>query len=203
MQRKSIVLLTLTIIVSLAVSGIIGRAQESFYVPDQEYIRFHVLANSDAPEDQALKYKVKDVLVGEMRNKFINSQSLAETRRILTSNLDEIARVGQETVLALGSNYEVKAQYGNFSFPTKYYGNNFSLPAGSYEAVRVVIGEGQGANWWCVLFPPMCFVDTKAYEPGQELAPSQESDGKIQISFSFKILEWLKESFTILAKIFD
>jgi len=203
MQRILMVLLTLTIIISIAVSGIRGQIQENFYVPDQGYIRFHVLANSDTPEDQALKYKVKDILVEEMQNKFIHSQSIEETRGILTSNLDEIARIGQEAVLALGSNYEVKAQYGDFSFPTKYYGNGFSLPAGTYEAVRVIIGEGQGANWWCVLFPPLCFVDTKAPEPGQELAPSQESAGKIQISFSFKIFEWLENSFSILAKIFS
>src|SRR5690606_36857699 len=149
-------------IVSILISGMLGQTQGYSYDPNQKYIRFHVLANSDTPEDQALKYQVKDVLVREMKNKFINSHSLDETRNILTSNLDEIDRVGQETVVALGSNYEVKAQYGNFSFPTKYYGNDFSLPAGTYEAVRVIIGEGKGANWWCVLFPPMCFVDTKA-----------------------------------------
>ncbi|NMA02542.1 MAG: stage II sporulation protein R [Clostridia bacterium] len=203
MQRKLIVLLTLTIIVSITLCGIRGQGQETLYIPDQEYIRFHVLANSDTPEDQALKYKVKDILVEEIEHKFIHSQSIEETRGILTNNLDEIARIGQEAVLALGSNYEVKAQYGNFSFPTKYYGNGFSLPAGTYEAVRVIIGEGQGANWWCVLFPPLCFVDTKAPGPGEELTPAKESSEKIQISFSFKIFEWLENSFSVLAKIFS
>jgi stage II sporulation protein R len=124
----------------------------------EELIRFHVLANSDSEEDQALKRAVRDAILEELSPQLAASHSLAESREILTGLRPEMEEIGRKVSAAWGKNYSVKTEYGQFIFPTKSYGS-IILPAGEYEAVRVVIGEGKGSNWWCVLFPPLCFVD--------------------------------------------
>ncbi len=121
-------------------------------------IRFHVIANSDSDRDQALKRKVRDLIVKEMTPEFSEAKNLDQAREIAASHLEEIRSIAVEEVKDWGEDYPVSVQLGNFDFPVKSYGD-LTLPAGNYEAVRVVIGDGQGANWWCVLFPPLCFVD--------------------------------------------
>lgn len=123
-------------------------------------IRLHILANSNEKEDQMNKLIVRDKIISQMSAWFEDSRSLEESRHLLLDNLSQLEKEAQKTLQKAGSSYRVKAYYGTFEFPTKYYGT-FSLPAGRYEAVRLVIGEGKGANWWCVLFPPLCLVDGK------------------------------------------
>lgn len=147
----------------LAVPGYGASPQETQesavqnYAPDQ-LIRFHVIANSDTDADQALKRAVRDAILKEVAPKLAASRSLDESRRIVKGLRPEIEEIGRKVVAAWGRNYDVTTQYGIFPFPTKSYGS-LVLPAGNYEALRVVIGAGKGANWWCVLFPPLCFVD--------------------------------------------
>ncbi|HEY8911510.1 MAG TPA: stage II sporulation protein R [Desulfosporosinus sp.] len=123
-----------------------------------QLIRFHVLANSDSDQDQALKRAVRDAILKEVSPQLATSQSLEESRLILKKIRPDMEEIGRSVVKAWGKNYTVHTEYGHFSFPTKSYGS-LVLPAGDYEALRVVVGEGQGSNWWCVLFPPLCFVD--------------------------------------------
>ena len=125
--------------------------------PDQ-LIRFHVLANSDSEQDQALKRAVRDAILKEVSPRLAVSQSLDESRDILKQLSSEIEDIGCSVVRDWNKDYSVRTEYGHFSFPTKSYGS-LVLPAGGYEAFRVVVGEGQGSNWWCVLFPPLCFID--------------------------------------------
>jgi stage II sporulation protein R len=125
--------------------------------PDQ-LIRFHVLANSDSEQDQALKRAVRDAILKDVSPQLAGSQSLDESRQILKQVCPDMENTGRSVVKMWGKDYSVRTEYGYFSFPTKSYGS-LVLPAGDYEALRVVIGEGQGSNWWCVLFPPLCFVD--------------------------------------------
>lgn len=125
--------------------------------PDQ-LIRFHVLANSDSEQDQAMKRAVRDAILKEVSPRLAVSQSLDESRRILKEVRPDMEDIGRLVVKAWGKDYTVHTEYGHSSFPTKSYGS-LVLPAGDYEALRVVIGEGQGSNWWCVLFPPLCFID--------------------------------------------
>ena len=125
--------------------------------PDQ-LIRFHVLANSDSEQDQALKRAVRDAILKAVSPKLAVSQSLDESRQILKQIRPEMEDISRSVVKDWGKDYSVHTEYGHFSFPTKSYGS-LVLPAGDYEALRVVIGEGQGSNWWCVLFPPLCFID--------------------------------------------
>lgn len=157
-------------------------------------IRFHVLANSDDPYDQALKYKVRDKIVSLVEVKLASSDSLEDSRSILLEYLDEIEREAKQVLEEEGCVYDIKVLYGKYDFPTRYYGV-LSLPAGTYEAVRLVIGEGKGANWWCVLFPPLCFVDTK--QPGsiaekeitQKIKNNISINKKVQIKPAFKVVE--------------
>ena len=106
--------------------------------------------------------------------------SIEESRQIIQNNLPEIEQTAKQTLTSLHSNYDVTLQYGNFDFPVKYYGS-FSLPAGNYEALRVLIGEGQGQNWWCVLFPPMCFTDSNTSVSSSGKYTQQQPDKKVTV----------------------
>lgn len=118
-------------------------------------IRFHVIANSDSPEDQALKLQVRDAVLSATEEFYPQEATPEEARAALSGHLGELARTGQETVEAAGYDYSVTASLEKCWFPTKEY-DGFALPAGEYTALRVVIGAGEGQNWWCVAFPPLC-----------------------------------------------
>lgn len=132
--------------------------EETLAPTPNQLIRFHVLANSDSAQDQALKRAVRDAILKEVSPQLAVSQSLDESRQILKKVRPDMEEIGRSVVKVWGKDYMVHTEYGHFSFPTKSYGS-LVLPAGDYEALRVVIGEGQGSNWWCVLFPPLCFID--------------------------------------------
>lgn len=131
-------------------------------------IRLHVIANSDSPADQAVKYQVRDAIVGAMGEKFSRAGNAQEAREIVFENLGYIQQLAVEKVRSAGRDYPVTVELGRFPFPARTYHGwtaDFTLPAGDYEAVRVVLGQGAGANWWCVLFPPLCFVDPGSVVP--------------------------------------
>ncbi len=120
--------------------------------------RLHVIANSNSDEDQALKYKVRDNLLNYMNNICKDCSSKEESINIVSSHQKEFKQVALETIKNEGYSYDVKIEIGNFEFPTKQYGD-ISLPAGFYDALKVEIGKAEGRNWWCVMFPSLCFVD--------------------------------------------
>lgn len=159
-------------------------------------IRLHIIANSDSDKDQRLKYKVKDSLVKLIRDDFKDCKSLAESRTRLLGKIPFLEKKAKEILACEGYNYDVKAVYGRFCFPTKYYGS-FSLPAGEYESLRIIIGEGKGANWWCVLFPPLCFVDGEKSlciqgDINKELEICQAEGQTVKIEPALKIVELLE-----------
>jgi stage II sporulation protein R len=174
-------------------------------------IRFHVIANSDSKSDQALKLKVRDKVLQYMQPKLKNSKSIEESREIIRKNDNEIAVIARDVVKESKYNYAVKTTLSNENFPIKTYGN-ITLPQGKYEAYRIVIGKGEGQNWWCVMFPPLCFVDiTKgqvSYKETEQdmrkiLSPEEykvvdnqlhNSGDKNNIKVKFKILELLKDT---------
>ncbi|HHY05912.1 MAG TPA: stage II sporulation protein R [Clostridia bacterium] len=162
-------------------------------------IRLHILANSDSQADQALKYKVRDELIKIMQEEFSKSQSIEESRSILLSRLPFLAEKAEEYVAREGFAYPVQAVYGKFKFPRRDYGA-FVLPAGRYEALRLVLGEGKGANWWCVLFPPLCFIEGEQSlclesEGVKILEQGELGAQKVQIKPAFKIVEAWQEIF--------
>lgn len=138
----------------------IGEEAEALEKRGENLIRFHVLANSDSPGDQELKLKVRDKVIDAMSGDLEISKNADETRDILINNLDKIKAVAEEEIYKNGQNYGVRVYLGEYKFPTKRYGS-VVFPAGRYEALRVEIGDAGGQNWWCVMFPPLCFVDVK------------------------------------------
>lgn len=118
-------------------------------------IRLHVIANSDREDDQALKLAVRDKVLVEAAGLYPPEATLEQARSALEANLTNLAQVGQAVVDEAGYDYPVRVELTDCWFPTKDYGQ-FALPAGNYSALRVVVGEGAGQNWWCVAFPPLC-----------------------------------------------
>ncbi|WFA08517.1 stage II sporulation protein R [Tissierella sp. Yu-01] len=130
-------------------------------------IRFHVRANSDKAEDQELKLKVRDEILEVMVAKFEDSSSIDESREIIKENMNEIKVIAERVVKKYNYDYPVEISLGMDYFPTRKYGN-MVFPQGEYETLLVTIGKGEGQNWWCVMFPPLCFVDithSVAYDP--------------------------------------
>lgn len=134
------------------------KANASQETISNKLIRFHVLANSDCVQDQSLKLKVRDSVIKFMYPKLINSKSIAESKKILEENNKGILEVCQKTISENGYSYNVKTSLSKENFPIRSYGN-ITLPEGKYEAYKIIIGNGQGHNWWCVMFPPLCFID--------------------------------------------
>ena len=120
--------------------------------------RLHVIANSDSAEDQNLKYLVRDALIDYMNSVSKNSDSKDEAISIAYQHKSDFYKIAKKVINDNGYDYNVNISIGNFTFPTKDYGD-ISLPAGYYDALKVEIGNASGQNWWCVMFPPLCFVD--------------------------------------------
>lgn len=173
--------------------------------------RLHVIANSDSQEDQNLKYKVRDNLLSYMNKICKNAQSKSEAIEIAKKHENDFKNIALETIKNEGYSYNVKINIGNFEFPTKHYGD-ISLPAGYYDALRVEIGEAKGQNWWCVMFPPLCFVDVSSGivpEDSKEMLENNLSEEEFalvsdksnaEIQFKFKLLELFNKQDLITAK---
>ena len=173
--------------------------------------RLHVLANSDSKEDQNLKYKVRDNLLNYMNSICNNCSNKEEAINLVEKNKNNFKQIALDTIHNEGYNYEVNINIGNFEFPTKTYGD-ISLPSGSYDALRVEIGEAKGQNWWCVMFPPLCFVDVSSGivpEESKELLNENLTDEEFSIvsdtsdkniKFKFKLLEFFNNTGLITAK---
>lgn len=125
-------------------------------------IRFHVLANSDTQADQDLKLKVRDAIGSYMQPRLLGISDIETSRRIIKENLPEIAETAEGIIAQEGYTYDVDASLTVTDFPEKTYGD-YTFPAGRYEALEVVIGNGGGHNWWCVMYPNLCFFNS-AYE---------------------------------------
>jgi len=124
----------------------------------KDIIRFHVRANSDKKEDQDLKLKVRDEILDVMGEKFNKVNSLEESREVIKENIDEMKIIAREVIANNGKDYDVAISLGQDYFPIRKYGN-MVFPQGEYETLMIEIGEGKGQNWWCVMFPPLCFID--------------------------------------------
>lgn len=172
----------------------------------EKLIRFHVIANSDEETDQQLKIKVKDNIINYIFPKLKDSKSIDESREILRNNNKQILKIAEKTIKENGYNYSVNSTLDRENFPEKNYGN-ITLPQGEYEAYRVIIGSGQGKNWWCVMFPPLCFVDvTKGQVSDKETEETMKrvldddeyteisnKNDKNKIKIKFKIVEIIKD----------
>ena len=162
----------------------------------QKVLRFHVLANSDSDEDQELKLAVRDAVGAQMAELLAEAESLEACEELVEEHLEEIEQTTEAVLAEEGCDYTVHASLGETDFPVKTYGS-YTFPAGTYEALNVVIGEGAGHNWWCVMYPNMCFagsvyevVDEEAGEALRETLTEEEyrtvfSSGNYEVRFKY------------------
>lgn len=208
--------------------GVLSRAETQNDIRTLDYnevrnslIRFHVIANSDNEDDQKLKIEVKNKVIDYLYPYLNSSESLDESRMIIKDKMQDVKKIAEEVIKNNNYQYDVKVELSRENFPDKSYGN-ITLPQGNYEAFRIIIGSGQGRNWWCVMFPPLCFVDeSKAqveYDKTEEKIKASESkvlgdeevnvdkseldkkneaniEANNNIQIKFKILEVLKDIF--------
>lgn len=161
--------------------------------------RLHVIANSDADFDQNLKYIVRDNVIEYMKTICDEGISRQDYINIAYNNIDNIKKVAQDTIFNNGYNYTVNVSIGNFKFPTKTYGD-VTFPAGFYDALRIEVGNAEGQNWWCVMFPPLCFVDVTSGIVPEESKETLKNDisaeeydlitsNNSEVQFKFKLVE--------------
>ena len=201
---KMVILLTILFFIYVSLCAI-SYAYDISEDISSSVFRLHVIANSDSESDQNLKYLVRDNLLNYMNNICANCSSKEEAITIAKAHIDVFNQIALNTIHSEGYNYNVTVNIGNFEFPTKYYGD-ISLPAGYYDALKVEIGNAKGQNWWCVMFPPLCFTDiTSGIVPDESKEELENSltdeefaiianNDKLDLKLKFKILEILNKS---------
>lgn len=200
-KRFFVVLILFSAFIFISALSYVNAVSEDI---SDSVFRLHVIANSDSDEDQALKYKVRDAILDYMDDITANCTFKEEVISLANEHKEEMCNVAKETISANGYDYDVSIEIGNFEFPTKQYGD-ISLPAGYYDAVRVKIGEASGQNWWCVMFPPLCFVDvTSGVVPNESKEIIKENLNNDEeysiisdkedagIQFKFSLIEFFK-----------
>ena len=185
--------MTLSMLIAAAITVLIGSfsafAAKCDELPDKLF-RMHILANSDSEEDQALNYALRDFLSKDMQYIFEGCSTAEEAKNAARSNLKEIAMKARQFVREQGYDYQITASVERVYFTTRQYGA-LTVPAGEYDALRILIGEGEGKNWWCVMFPPLCLSAVKdyVYNGADTIDPSKPPQVK------FALYEWLKKLF--------
>ena len=161
-RTYSLPIFIVSIIIGLAYAYITSKPNNDISTIQQgishKIIRFHVIANSDSDADQALKLKVKEAVVNYTAELLCNSKSISETEDLLSSHTNDIISIANNVISENDYDYPVTAEITDTYFPTKSYGS-YTFPPGTYRAFQIKIGEAKGKNWWCVLYPPLCFID--------------------------------------------
>ncbi|WP_045518689.1 stage II sporulation protein R [Neobacillus niacini] len=152
-----LIILSLGTILNLYIPKTEAVAKDSIVIP-AEAIRLRILANSDSAKDQEIKRMVRDAVNEQITLWVQELTSLEKAKTVITSKLPEVQAIAEKVVAEQGSTQSVNVEFGKVQFPTKLYGE-FLYPAGEYQAILITLGEGTGANWWCVLYPPLCFLD--------------------------------------------
>jgi stage II sporulation protein R len=156
------------------------------------FVRLHILANSDSVQDQTVKLKVRDAVVAYLTPYVKDAVDAQEAKNIIINRREDIVLVAKKCLAANGVDYPVDIQIGNFEFPWRSYGN-LVLPEGEYQAVRILLGQAAGQNWWCVLFPPLCFIDgTNLKNPVAPYKNTQQQDDEQTPEIRWKLAEIFK-----------
>ena len=198
MKAKKLLIIEIALFVGIAAALLwgIGAVRTQQEISDK-VVRLHVVANSDSEEDQALKLRVRDAILARTTALLEASDDRSEAEGLIRGQLLELEDIAVREITAAGYDYSVEARLAELDFPTREY-ESFTLPAGNYLALQVVIGEGEGKNWWCVVFPPLCTA-AAAEVPASALAAGF-SEGEVRLIteedrgyvLKFKTLEWLE-----------
>lgn len=188
----------LSIIIGLILSLLLNIGAFSFECEGirNKILRMHVIANSDSVEDQHLKLKVRDAVLTKGKELFDGSITADEAEEKIFPYIDELEKSALSVVKSEGFDYDVKISVENDYFKTRVYDNDITLPAGYYTAVKVIIGEGKGRNWWCVMFPPMCLPAVDSDCEIDDVLNTQENDivnNGTRYKLKFKIIEICEE----------
>ena len=198
MKAKKLLIIEIALFVGIAAALLwgIGAVRTQQEISDK-VVRLHVVANSDSEEDQALKLRVRDAILARTTALLEASEDRSEAEGLIRGQLLELEDIAVREITAAGYDYSVEARLAELDFPSREY-ESFTLPAGNYLALQVVIGEGEGKNWWCVVFPPLCTA-AAAEVPASALAAgfseeevrliTEEDRGYV---LKFKTLEWLE-----------
>lgn len=199
--KKSFVLLfLLTLFIILSAISYVTAVSNDI---SNSVFRLHVIANSDSKDDQDLKLKVRDSLLDYMNTLVSNCCSKNEVIALAQEHKEDFKKIAEQVISENGFSYSVNIQICNTNFPTKTYGD-ISLPAGTYDTLKVEIGEAKGKNWWCVMFPPLCFVDVSSgvvpdssKQEIKENLNEEEYDlisntNNNEIQFKFKLIEFFQ-----------
>ena len=163
----------------------------------EEIIRFHILPNSNTEADQELKMLVQQEVLHQVEQLTSRGKNIKETREIITANLNNIEETARQIIVAAGENYHIHARLDNIFFPRVVY-EDMVLPRGYYEALQITIGQGQGQNWWCVMFPMMCFVEGAKGGSTEEMRQLMEGvltaeEKGAMFNVRFRSVEWFRE----------
>ena len=203
-RKYSLPIFIISIIIGLAYAYITSKPNNDISTIQQgishKIIRFHVIANSDSDADQTLKLKVKEAVVNYTSELLCNSKSISETENLLSAHTSDIISIANSVITENGYDYPVTAGITDTYFPTKSYGS-YTFPPGTYRAFQIKIGEAKGKNWWCVLYPPLCFIDishgtvnTESEELLKETLTTDEFQavsGEYTVKYRFKYLTFL------------
>ncbi|MDR1700597.1 MAG: stage II sporulation protein R [Lachnoclostridium sp.] len=206
-MKKKCFLIGFTLVIVIGLVFTYTRRFEGEAVSDgiaNHVIRLHIIANSDMGKDQELKMAVKEEVVKEMRTKLAESKDINCAREILTANLGQMEEIAKEEMKKRGYSYTAGATLSRSFFPVKKYGD-MTFPEGQYEAVKIQLGEAKGKNWWCVMYPTLCFVDSTYQvvpEESKDILKKDLTQEEYQsllegenITFDFKFLEWVEKLF--------
>lgn len=160
----------------------------------EKVLRLHVIANSDSVEDQSLKYAVRDEILSDGENVFKGSDTALEAEEKIGQSLSFLKDTAESVVESSGYDYKVNVEIARTYFPTRQYGD-ITLPAGYYNAVRVIIGEGKGKNWWCVMFPPLCLPSATKDNPDLQDVLSEKELDYVSSENKYEIRFWIVEKY--------
>lgn len=188
--------LVISLVTGLMLSILLSLSQFSVQCQTirDDVLRLHIIANSDSTEDQQLKLKVRDAILAKTGEVFANADTKDEAIANASQNLAEIEQIAAQVIRENGYDYDVKAQVVNMYFTTRQY-DNYTLPAGYYDAVRITIGKAEGKNWWCVMFPQLCIPAVSDEEPIDMFDEQQQDiiENGDKYKASFWIIEWLEQ----------
>ena len=203
-MKKRILLLIILLALYIFVSFYFYAIKSLNNIEDKIF-RLHIIANSDSAEDQNLKYQVRDNIISYMNNICKDASSKENAIKLAQKHIGDLKKIADYTIIDNGFSYTSTVEIGNYEFPTKKYGD-ISLPSGYYDALEIKLGSYYGQNWWCVLYPSLCFIDASSgilpessKEELKNILPSEEysliTEDTPTYNFKFKLVELFSNSF--------
>lgn len=196
-MRKLAISLLLALVVAMLAMAYADTTERGI---SSSLLRLHIVANSDSAEDQSIKLAVRDAITAQFGQKLLAAESVAEAKELTRRELAAITNTAEEILRESGFDYGASASVQRLHFPTRKY-DNIILPPGEYDALKIVLGCGNGQNWWCVMYPPLCFSSSNggyASNEAKKLLEASLSDdeyslitesGAVPVKFKLKILE--------------